>query len=44
MTPNEKQLADTSKPVPTYAQGFSSLAVEVDLNELIKRASDQKPE
>jgi hypothetical protein len=37
MTPNEKQLADMSQPVPTYAQGFSSPAVEVDLNELIKR-------
>jgi hypothetical protein len=37
MTPREKQLADLSQPVPTYAQGFSSSAVEVDLDELIKR-------
>jgi hypothetical protein len=37
MTPREKQLADTSQPVPTYAQGFSSPAVEVDLDELPKR-------
>jgi hypothetical protein len=37
MTPHEKQLADISQPVPTYAQGFSSPAVEVDLDELSKR-------
>jgi hypothetical protein len=37
MTPREKQLADTSQPSPTYAQGFSSTAVEVDLDELIAR-------
>jgi hypothetical protein len=37
MTPREKQLADMSQPVPTYAQGFSSPAVEVDLDELIGR-------
>jgi hypothetical protein len=37
MTPNEKWFADMSQPVPTYAQGFSSPAVEVDLDELIAR-------
>jgi hypothetical protein len=37
MTSNEKQLADISQPVPTYAQGFSSPAVEVDLDELVER-------
>jgi hypothetical protein len=37
MTPSEKRLADMSQPVPTDAQGFSSPAVEVDLDELIKR-------
>jgi hypothetical protein len=37
MTPREKQLADMSQPVPAYAQGFSSAAVEVDLDELVGR-------
>jgi hypothetical protein len=37
MTPREKQLADTSQPVPTYAQGFSSPTVEIDLDELVGR-------
>jgi hypothetical protein len=37
MTPREKQHADTSQPAPTYAQGFSATAVEVDLDELIGR-------
>lgn len=34
MTPNEKQLGDLPQPVPTYAQGFSSPSVEVNLDEL----------
>ena len=37
MEPCNKQLADVSQPVPTYAQGFSSPEVEVDPNELIRR-------
>ena len=37
MTPREEQHADTSQPAPTYAQGFSSTAVEVDLDELVGR-------
>jgi hypothetical protein len=37
MTPNEKRLADMSRPVPTYAQGFSVPSVEVDLDELNQR-------
>jgi len=37
MTASEKRLADISQPMPTYAQGFSSPEVEVDLNELIRR-------
>jgi hypothetical protein len=37
MEPRDKRLADVSQPVPTYAQGFSSLEVKVDLNELIRR-------
>ena len=37
MEPRDKQLADVSQPVPTYAQGFSSPEVEVELNELIRR-------
>lgn len=37
MPPNEKQLADLSQPVPTYAQGFSSPEVEIDPSELQKR-------
>jgi hypothetical protein len=37
MTPNEKRLADMSQPVPTYAQGFSSPSVEVDIDELNPR-------
>ena len=37
LTPNEKGLADMSQPVPTYAQGFTSTSVDVDLDELIKR-------
>ena len=41
MTPNEKQLGDLSQPVPTYAQGFTSTSVEVDLDELIKRGFRQ---
>jgi hypothetical protein len=36
-TPNEKGLADMSQPVPTYAQGFSSTSVEVDVDELMAR-------
>jgi hypothetical protein len=41
MAPNDKGLADMSQPVPTYAQGFTSPAVEVDLGELIKRGFQQ---
>jgi hypothetical protein len=41
MAPNEKGLADLSQPVPTYAQGFTSTSVEVDLDELIKRGFQQ---
>jgi hypothetical protein len=41
MAPNDKGLADMSQPVPTYAQGFTSPAVEVDLDELIKRGFQQ---
>jgi hypothetical protein len=37
MTPNEKGLADMSQPVPTYAQGFTTPSVEVDLDELNQR-------
>jgi hypothetical protein len=37
MTPNEKGLADLSPPVPTYAQGFTTPSVEVDLDELNQR-------
>jgi hypothetical protein len=37
MTPSEEGLADMSQPMPTYAQGFSSPAVEVDVDELIRR-------
>jgi hypothetical protein len=37
MTPHEKQLADTSQAVPTYAQGFSSPTVDIDLDELVGR-------
>jgi hypothetical protein len=37
MAPNDKRLADMSQPVPTYAQGFTSTSVEVDVDELIKR-------
>jgi hypothetical protein len=37
MEPRDKRLADVSQPVPTYAQGFSSPEVEVDLDELIRR-------
>lgn len=37
MEPRNKRLADVSQPVPTYAQGFSSPEVEVDLDELIRR-------
>jgi hypothetical protein len=37
MAPNDKGLADMSQPVPTYAQGFTSSSVEVDLEEVIKR-------
>jgi hypothetical protein len=37
ITPNDKQLADLSQPVPTYAQGFTSPSVEVDLAELEAR-------
>jgi hypothetical protein len=37
LTPNEKGLADMSQPVPTYAQGFTSTSVDVDVDELIKR-------
>jgi hypothetical protein len=37
MTPNEKGLADMSQPMPTYAQGFSSTSVEVDIDELNQR-------
>jgi hypothetical protein len=37
MTPNDKWLGDMSQPVPTYAQGFSSPEVDVDLEELTKR-------
>jgi hypothetical protein len=38
MPPSEKQLADMSQPLPAYAQGFSSPAVEIDPHELRKRA------
>jgi hypothetical protein len=41
MAPNEKGLADLPQPVPTYAQGFTSTSVEVDLDELIKRGFRQ---
>ena len=41
MAPNEKGLADLPQPVPTYAQGFTSPAVEIDLDELIKRGFQQ---
>jgi hypothetical protein len=37
MEPRDKRLADVSQSVPTYAQGFSSPEVEVDLNDLIGR-------
>ena len=37
LAPSDKGLADMSQPVPTYAQGFTSPSVEVDLDELIKR-------
>jgi hypothetical protein len=41
MAANDKGLADMSQPVPTYAQGFTSSGVEVDLDELIKRGFQQ---
>jgi hypothetical protein len=41
MAPNDKGLADMSQPVPTYAQGFTSPAVEIDLDELIKRGFER---
>jgi hypothetical protein len=37
MTPYDKQLADLTQPVPTYAQGFTAPEVEVDLRELEAR-------
>jgi hypothetical protein len=37
MAPNDKGLADMPQPVPTYAQGFTSTSVEVDVDELVKR-------
>jgi hypothetical protein len=37
MAPNDKGLADMPQPVPTYAQGFTTPAVEVDIDELTKR-------
>jgi hypothetical protein len=37
MSANDKGLADLPQPVPTYAQGFSSPSVDVDLEDLIKR-------
>ena len=37
MAPSDKRLADMSQPMPTYAQGFSSPAVEVDIDELNPR-------
>jgi hypothetical protein len=37
MEPSGKKLADVSQPTPTYAQGFSSPEVEVDLDELLAR-------
>jgi hypothetical protein len=37
MTPNDKQLADLTQPVPTYAQGFTAPEVEVDLPKLKAR-------
>jgi hypothetical protein len=37
MAPNDKGLADMPQPVPTYAQGFTSSEVEVDIDELIRR-------
>jgi hypothetical protein len=37
MAPSDKLLADMSQPVPTYAQGFTSTSVEVDVDELTKR-------
>jgi hypothetical protein len=37
MTVNDKGLADMTQPVPTYAQGFSSASVDVDLEDLIAR-------
>jgi hypothetical protein len=37
LTPNDKQLADLTQPVPTYAQGFTAPSVEVDLGELKRR-------
>jgi hypothetical protein len=37
MAPNDKGLADMTQPVPTYAQGFTSTSVEVDIDELIKQ-------
>jgi hypothetical protein len=41
LAPNDKGLADMSQPVPTYAQGFTSSAVQVDIDELIKRGFQQ---
>ncbi len=37
MTTKDKGLADMTQPVPTYAQGFSSPSVDVDLEDLIAR-------
>jgi hypothetical protein len=37
LSPKDKQLADLTQPVPTYAQGFTSPSVEVDLGELERR-------
>jgi hypothetical protein len=37
MTSDDKRLADMSQPMPTYAQGFTSPSVEVDLHELEAR-------
>jgi hypothetical protein len=37
MGPKEKSIADMSRPMPSYAQGFSSSEVEVEPDELIRR-------
>jgi hypothetical protein len=37
MTPNDKRLADLTQPTPTYAQGFTSPSLEIDLGELTRR-------